>query len=60
MYKGAEDIDHGLSYLLHTRHIVVVGVHTKSDGDLSLLPIDTAAEGGVPRVRGGVFFRGIL
>ena len=52
-YKRAEDGDHGMRELFHPWRVVGVGVHAASDGDQSLLLIDTVAEGGVTGVRSG-------
>ena len=42
-----------MSALFHPWSIDEFGIHTAIDGDQSLLPRETAAEGGVPGVRGG-------
>ena len=49
-----EDSKHGLSDLLHPWRIVGIRVYTTSDWGQTLLPIETAAEGGVLILRGGV------
>ena len=51
MYKHVEDSEHGLPALLHPCRIFGVGVHTASYRDWSLLPRETADEGGVTVVQ---------
>ena len=43
-----KDGENGQPNLSHPRQIVGFGVHAASDGDCSLLPGETAKEGGVP------------